>query len=86
MRSRRRSIFTLDTQNKWLWGSCVLALILTTVVIEVPVIAGIFGFTTISLVEYSIALALAFTIIPFVEIVKLCQRRKAAKEGYELPE
>lgn len=86
MRSRRKSIFTLDTQNKWLWVSCILALVLTTAVIEIPVIANIFGFTVINLKEYAIALGLAFTIIPFVEIVKAFQRKRAGKEGYELPE
>ena len=40
MRSRRQSIFTLSRQNKWLWGSAAAALMLTTVVIEVPALAG----------------------------------------------
>lgn len=75
MRSRRGSIFKLSTQNKWLWGSAAAALILTTVVIEVPALAALFGFTTIDFKEYAIAMGLAVMIIPIVEIVKIFQRR-----------
>ena len=61
----------------------VAALILTTAVIEVPFLADAFGFTVIGWKEYAIALALAVTVIPIVEIIKLVQRavsrRKAAK-------
>ncbi len=75
MRSRRGSIFTMKTQNKWLWGGAILALILTTVVIEVPFFAAMFEFTAISLAEYAVALGLAFLIIPCVELVKFIQRK-----------
>lgn len=76
MRSRRQSIFSLGTQNLWLWGSLAVAFLLTTVVIEVPALAAIFGFTTIDFEEYAIAMGLAIMIIPIVEIVKLFQRRR----------
>ena len=52
----------------------VLAFLLTTAVIEIPVLANLFGFTVIDLKEYLIALGLALTVIPVVEIVKLIQR------------
>ncbi len=81
MRSRRRSIFTLSRQNLWLWGSAIAALILTTVVIEVPALAEIFEFTTISLKEYGIAMGLSILIIPIVEIVKAIQRAAAKSRG-----
>ena len=89
MRSRRKSIFTLSRQNFWLWGSAVAALILTSVVIEVPALAEIFEFTTISWKEYVIAMGLAILIIPIVEIVKVFQRaadnsRRAKEEAAEL--
>jgi Ca2+-transporting ATPase len=45
-----------------------------TLVIEVPFIAKAFGFTPIGLMEYGIAIVLAFLVIPVVEIVKLIQR------------
>ena len=52
-----------------------MALILTTCVIEIPVLAKIFEFETISIAEYFVALALAFLIIPVVETVKFIQRK-----------
>ncbi len=75
MRSRRASIFTLQNHNKWLWGAGILAFVLTTVVIYVPFLADMFGFTPVSIMEYAIAIALAFLIIPLVEIVKAIQRK-----------
>jgi len=74
MRSRRKSLFTLSRQNRWLWGSGALAFLLTTVVIEIPEVAAIFDFVPISMREYGIALGLAILIIPIVEIVKAIQR------------
>ena len=59
MRSRRGSIFTLHSHNKFLYGAMIISLILTTVVIEVPFIAAAFKFTPIDLEEYAIALGLA---------------------------
>jgi len=74
MRSQRGSIFKMKRQNKYLWGAAVLALLLTAAVIYVPFLANAFGFTTISLEEYLIAMGLAFLILPLVELVKLFQR------------
>lgn len=75
MRSQRGSIFKLKTHNKFLYGAMIAAFLLTTLVIEVPVIANLFGFTPINLKEYLIAFGLSITIIPIVEIVKLIQRK-----------
>lgn len=75
MRSRRGSIFTMDRQNKWLWGSALGAFVLTTAVIEIPFLAKIFEFEVISLEEYLIAMGLAILIIPIVELVKIGQRK-----------
>ena len=75
MRSQRGSIFRLRGQNTFLLGASVAALIATTLVCEVPVLAGAFGFTSISFAEYIIALALGALVIPIVEGVKFVQRR-----------
>ena len=77
MRSQRGSIFKLPGQNKFLLGASLAALIATTLVCEVPTIAAAFGFTTVNLAEYVIALALGALVIPIVEIVKLVQRKLA---------
>lgn len=76
MRSQRKSIFTLKSQNKVLWGAMLGSLVLTTAVLEIPLLASAFGFTPVGIVEYSIALLLAVSIIPIVEIVKLIQRKR----------
>ena len=68
----------------WLWGSAIAALILTTVVIEIPWLAALFEFSTISLREYAIAMGLAFLIIPIVEIVKVFQRMSSRRKGEEI--
>lgn len=75
MRSQRKSVFTLGTHNKILWGAMLGSLVLTTLVLEVPFIANMFGFTPITLLEYLVALALAVLVIPVVELVKWFQRR-----------
>ena len=75
LRSQRKSVFSLKSHNKILWAAMLGSLLLTTLVIEVPFIANAFGFTTIGLLEYGIAIALAFLVIPVVETVKLIQRK-----------
>ena len=77
MRSQRKSVFTLKGQNKVLWAAMLGSLLLTTLVIEVPAIAGAFGFTTIGWDEYGIAMGLAILVIPVVELVKFIQRKLA---------
>lgn len=83
MRSQRGSIFKLGGQNKLLIGAAVVALIATTLVCEVPFLAVAFGFTSVTLKEYAIAIGLGVCVIPIVEIVKFFQRsfskRKIAK-------
>lgn len=75
MRSQRNSIFKITRQNVYLILGMVLAFSLTTLVLYVPSLADAFGFEPVSLVEYAIAIALALSVIPTVEIVKFIQRR-----------
>ena len=81
MRSQRGSIFKLPGQNIMLIGAAVGSLLLTTVVCEVPLLAEAFGFTSVELGEYAIAIGLGFCVIPIVELVKLIQRLTAAKKS-----
>ena len=53
----------------------VASLVLTTAVIYIPVLASLFEFTAVSLVEYLTAMALAILVIPAVELVKFIQRK-----------
>ena len=75
MRSQKRSIFTLGSSNGFLWGSAVVAFVLTASVIFVPGLAALFDFTVIGLAEFAVAFGLALAIIPLVELVKLIKRR-----------
>ena len=76
MRSQRKSIFSLGKkQNMLLLGAMLLSFVLTTAIIEIPVLAAIFDFTTIGILEYAISIGLALMVIPVVEIVKLIQRK-----------
>ncbi len=81
MRSLTKSIFTIRSQNKWLWGAGIASFLATTLVIEVPFLANAFGFTPIDLKEYLIAMGLAISIIPIVEIIKFIQRSVSKKHN-----
>ncbi|MEE0474995.1 MAG: cation-translocating P-type ATPase [Collinsella stercoris] len=74
MRSRRASIFTMKTQNKWLWGAAALALALTVVPVEVDVLANVFGFMPLPSHALLTALGLALLIIPIMEVYKAIMR------------
>ncbi len=80
MRSRRQSVFTLHTHNKWLWGSFIGSLILTYLVIEIPFFSQAFGFVNLDFKAYGIAMLLAASIIPIVEISKVVMRGIEAKK------
>lgn len=77
LRSQRQSVFTLHTHNPVLWGAMLGSLLLTTAVLEIPVLADLFGFTPISPREYLLAVSLAILVIPIVEGVKWIQRHAA---------
>lgn len=80
MRSQRGSVISMlfsGSHNKFILGSTIASLICTTAVIEIPFLANAFGFTPIDLEEYAVAIALAFAIIPLVEIIKAFQRLSA---------
>ena len=80
MRSQRGSLFTMGSRNWALLVSSFAALLLTTLVCEVPFIAAAFDFTTVEFSEYIVAIGLGFLVIPIVEIVKFFQRLAAKKK------
>jgi Ca2+-transporting ATPase len=75
MRSQRKSVFSLKSHNKVLWAAMIGSFLLTTLVLEVPVLASAFGFTVLGWRQYVIAVALALTVFPIVETAKFFQRR-----------
>jgi Ca2+-transporting ATPase len=77
LRSQRKSIFSLKSHNKVLWAAMLGSFLLTLVLLYVPFLRNAFGFEYINLTEFAIALALAFLVVPIVEIVKFFQRKLA---------
>lgn len=88
VRSMHKSVFTLKSHNKLLWGAMISSLALTTAVIFVPGLNAFFHFADaagnalIDFKEYIIALALAVSVIPIVELQKVivCAVRKRKKK------
>ena len=81
MRSRRGSVFTVKSANIPLFGAMLASLALTAVIIEVPVLADMFGFAPLDITHYLISMGLAFCIIPAVEIVKLISRAVSSRRS-----
>ena len=80
MRSQRGSLLRMRSQNKLLNIAALASLACTTLVIYVPLLSNAFDFTHINFTEYVAALAVAFCVIPLVELVKLFQRLAARKK------
>ena len=75
MRSQRKSIFGMKTSNKTLVIAAIGSAIATTLVCEIPFLAAAFGFVSIGLKEYAVAVLLGACVIPVVELVKFIQRK-----------
>jgi Ca2+-transporting ATPase len=74
-RSDRLSVLRRPFANKWLNASVAWELLLLAVVIYAPVLQGPFGTYSLSLGDWLIAGALAFTVVPVLETVKWIERR-----------
>ena len=78
MRSQRNSVIAMylkGNNNKFIFYSTIGSLLATTAVCEIPILANAFGFTPINCTEYTVAIGLAFLVIPIVELVKLVRRK-----------
>ena len=85
MRSQRGSVvamtFGQKSHNVVLYLATIVSLLLTTAIIEVPVLAEMFDFAPLDAKAYGISVGLAFLVIPVVEIVKAIQRAAAKKKS-----
>ena len=81
MRSQRKSLFTIKGQNKWLWWAAIGSFAATALVCEVPFLASMFGFASVGLLEFVVAIGIGACVVPIVEIVKLVQRASAKKKN-----
>ncbi len=82
MRSQRGSSVGMvfkGHHNVALYGAMIGSFLLTTAVVEIDFLSELFGFAHLDETAYIISLALAFSIIPIVEIVKLFQRKFGKK-------
>ena len=81
-RSMAGRVFRLQNRNVMLLLATVFSLALTTAVIYIPGLNTAFGFVNISVGQYLISLAMAFAIVPIVEMQKIIVnaiRRKRTK-------
>ena len=77
MRSRITSLFSIRKQNATLWLTLAFSLVVTAAVVFIPALNRAFSFYPITFSQYLIALAMAITVIPIVEIEKAIRRLKA---------
>ena len=85
MRSQRGSVIGMalgqKSHNVVLYIAMVASLLLTTAIIEIPVLAEMFDFVHLDATAYGISIGLAFLVIPIVEVVKAIQRAAAKKKS-----
>jgi Ca2+-transporting ATPase len=74
-RSDRQSVLARPFANKWLNLAIVWELVLLALVVNVPVLQGAFGTRGLSLGTWLTIAALAFTIVPVLEVAKWMIRR-----------
>ena len=74
MRTQRGSLIKLTTFNWWLFGALTLTFLLNIALIYVPAFEVLFDFAPINFTEFMIALALAFSVLPVLEVYKFVMR------------
>ena len=75
-RSLRRSVFPRLFANRWLNAAVLWEIALLTAVIYVPTLQAAFGTFALSGRDWLVAVAVAGTVVPVLEAVKLVQRRR----------
>ena len=74
-RSERHSIFRRPFANRWLNLAIVWEVLLLVAVVYVPAIQPAFGTASLSIEEWALVVAVAFSVVPVIEIVKWRLRR-----------
>ena len=74
MRTQRGSLIKLKSFNWWLFGALTLTFLLNIALIYVPAFEVLFDFAPINFTEFMIALALAFSVLPVLEVYKFIMR------------
>ena len=74
-RSDRHSVLNQPFANKWLNVAIVWELLLLALIVYVPFLHEPFGTFSLPLVDWAIIVALAFTVVPVLELSKWMERR-----------
>ena len=74
-RSDRHSVLRRPFANKWLNLAIIWELVLLALIVYVPILERIFGTFGLTLEDWIIIIALAFTVSPVLEIAKWIERR-----------
>ncbi|MDL2215686.1 cation-translocating P-type ATPase [Ruminococcaceae bacterium OttesenSCG-928-N02] len=74
MRSREKSVFKMQSGNKYLWAAVLAAFALTCLLMYTPALGAIFNLVPLPAMHYLQAAGLAFLVLPTVELVKLARR------------
>ena len=82
MRSQKKSLFQLNEGNKMLTWAALGSAFLTLIVVLVPFVSTeLFEFVYLEWWQYLVAIAIAFLVVPIVEVVKLVERKKDKKKA-----
>ena len=68
---QQRSIFSQNPfRNKILWFTILVGMIINILIISIPGVASVFGLIPMTITQWLIVIALAFSIIPVMEVYK----------------
>lgn len=81
-RSETTSAFHLVFANRWLWGSVALAVALQVAVVEMPLLQGAFGTTSLDAAHWAVCVGMASLVLWFDELRKLAGRVLARRQTH----
>jgi Ca2+-transporting ATPase len=77
-RSDRFSVFRRPFANRWLNAAVAWEVLLLGAIIYVPFLQRLFGTFALALTDLALTVAVAFSVVPVLELVKWIDRRRAA--------
>lgn len=79
-RSESTSAFRRPFNNRWLWGSVALAVVLQVAVVHIPLLQTAFGTAPMDLPHWGVAIAMSSSVLCFDELRKLLLRSRLRAE------
>jgi Ca2+-transporting ATPase len=80
-RSDRQSVMVRPFANTWLNLAILTGLVMLATVVHLPALQGPFGTYSLTLSDWAIVVAVAFSVVPVLEVAKTLLRRSAAQAG-----